>query len=147
MDAMTASPHVNVRIDLARIRRNVSAVREKTGVAIIAVVKADAYGLGINRIAPAISDLVESWCVFSLREAAEAQLEKTGKDSLMIGPGNGEDASELIPQRVRPAVWDAERATALRAARPVLSVDTGMQRFATPPGQINAVLKAGRCHS
>jgi len=142
---MTPSPHVTVRIDLAQVRRNVTSIREKTGVPIIAVVKADAYGLGSDRIVPAISDLVEGWCVFSLMEAARAQLGKTEKDSLMLGPGNGEDVSEFIAQRVRPAVWDAERSAKYRAARPILSVDTGMQRFACPPAQIEAVIKAGGC--
>src|SRR5690348_4289054 len=140
---MVPSPHVSVRIDLAQVRRNVTTIREKTGVPVIAVVKADAYGLGIDRIVPAISDLIEGWCVFSLIEAARAQLAKTGKDSLMLGPSNGEDVSELISQRVRPAVWDVERASRYRAARPILSIDTGMQRFATPPAQIDSVLNAG----
>jgi alanine racemase len=142
---MTPSPHVSVRIDLAQVRQNVASLRDRTGVPIIAVVKADAYGLGIARIVPAISDLVESWCVFSLMEAARARLADTDKDSLMLGPGNGEEVNELLSQRVRPAVWDSERARTLRSARPVLSVDTGMQRFATPPGQIEAVLRAGGC--
>jgi alanine racemase len=42
-------------------------------------------------------------------------------------------------------VWDAERARELRAARPVLSVDTGMQRFACPREKIDEVLAAGAC--
>jgi alanine racemase len=145
MGQMNPSPHVSVRIDLAQVRRNVASIRERTGVPIIAVVKADAYGLGIDRVVPAIADLVQGWCVFSLMEAAPVELGKTGKESLMLGPGNTEDVNEFVVQRVRPSVWDVERAAKYRAARPILSVDTGMQRFACPPGQIEAVIKAGGC--
>jgi alanine racemase len=46
---------------------------------------------------------------------------------------------------VRPAVWTVEQARAMRAAGPVLSVDTGMQRFACPPEEIERALAAGGC--
>jgi alanine racemase len=64
---------------------------------------------------------------------------------MTLGPDIGVEASEYIEHHVRPAVWTVERAAALRSARPILSVDTGMQRFSCPPEQIHAVLKAGAC--
>src|SRR3954463_13069992 len=146
MHAMRPSPHVTVQIDLNVVCQNVQRIADQTGVPIIAVVKADAYGLGIDRVTDAISDLVESWCVFSLPEAAEAGLwQKTGKPSLVLGPSDHEDVADFLSQRARPAVWDVSRATSLRKARPVLSVDTGMQRFACPREMIDAVLAAGKC--
>jgi len=83
---------------------------------------------------------------FSLAEAVEAQIwRRTGKPCLALGPNSGASADDFSGQHVRPAVWDVERAAALRGARPVLSVDTGMQRFSCPPEQIDAVLAAGAC--
>lgn len=128
------------------MRRNVESIARTCCVPIIAVVKADAYGLGIEPVTQAIADLVESWCVFSFAEAASVELwGKTAKPSLMLGPPVKEDVGEYIAQRVRPSVWDAQRAAALRAARPILCVDTGMQRFACPADHVDAVLKAGNC--
>lgn len=146
MADMGPNAQVHVSIDLSRVRTNVEAIRQQTGVPVIAVVKADAYGLGIEPVTRTIADLVESWCVFSLAEAAGAKLaERTDKSSLMLGPGGGEDVGDYVAQRVRPAVWDIERATKYQAADPVLSVDTGMQRFACPIEQIEAVIRAGSC--
>jgi hypothetical protein len=66
---MAASSSVTVRIDLARIRASAQEIRRRTGVAILAVVKADAYGLGAAQVAEALADLADGWCVFSLAEA------------------------------------------------------------------------------
>jgi alanine racemase len=143
---MPSSPHINIRIDLEQVRRNARAIRELTNAAVLAVIKADAYGVGAARIAPAIADIVDGFCVFSLAEAAAAELwQRTGKICLVLGPDDDAGADDYLAQHARPAVWEVERATKLRRARPVLSVDTGMQRFACPAAQLDAVLAAGGC--
>jgi len=112
----------------------------------LAVIKADAYGLGAEAVAPGIADLVDGFCLFSLREAAAIKLwELTGKPAMTLGQDPGVGEADYTAEHVRPAVWTIERAAALRGARPILSVDTGMQRFACPPEQIDAVLAAGGC--
>ena len=146
---MAASQHVNVRIDLSKIRANATDVRRRigAGVALIAVVKANAYGLGIDRVAPAIADLVDEFCVFNLQEAAEARLhETTGKSIITLCPAPPSlHADDYRRHHVRPVVIHAEGAARLRDAAPLLCVDTGMQRFACPPGEVGAVLKPGHC--
>ncbi|HEY8669159.1 MAG TPA: alanine racemase, partial [Tepidisphaeraceae bacterium] len=52
---------------------------------------------------------------------------------------------EYLQQHVRPAVSNVEQARALRAASPVVCVDTGMQRFACPAEHVAAVCEAGGC--
>jgi alanine racemase len=42
-------------------------------------------------------------------------------------------------------VWTAERANTLRKARPVISVDTGQQRFGCPVDQLDAIVRTGAC--
>lgn len=143
---MQPSPHVRVTIDLNRVRQNAARIRQQVGVPVLAVVKADAYGLGIGRVARALADVVDGFCVFSLREAAQAKLWKlTGKPALAIGPPENLDAEAYLEQHVRPAVSTVAEAAALRSARPVLCVDTGMQRFACPAADVQAVVEAGAC--
>ena len=145
---MPRSRHVNVRMDLSKVRENAQSVRRQIGrtVALIAVVKADAYGLGVDRVAPALADLVDEFCVFSLAEAVEARLhETTGKSSITLSPPQSLDAAGYREHHVRPAVINAEQTARLRDARPLLCVDTGMQRFACPPGDVESVLKTGYC--
>jgi alanine racemase len=142
----TPASNVTVRIDLGRIRANAAEIAEGTGVAVMAVVKADAYGLGAGRIAEAVAPVVAGFCVFALREAVEAELwKRTGKPSLALGPPETLDPRPWIEQRVRPCVATVEQAAALREARPIVCVDTGMQRFACPPENLDAVIEAGMC--
>ncbi|MDB5333995.1 MAG: alanine racemase [Phycisphaerales bacterium] len=140
---MASSSHVAVCIDLARVRRNAEDIAKQTAVPIIAVVKADAYGLGAMRIAAALADLVQAFYVFDLREAVEYRLfDLTGKRTIAL-LGESDDPQDYLSQHVQPAVWTAERAAQLRSARPVLSVDTGQQRFACGSQDVSAVVRAG----
>jgi alanine racemase len=145
---MSRSRHVTVEIDLPRIRDNAHEIKQTVGpkVAVIAVVKADAYGLGAPSVAEALADLVDEFCVFSLEEAIEADLLKlTGKPVLALSPPQTLDPDDYLRHGVRPSVSSTEQAKALRRARCVLSVDTGMQRFACPPDEVGRALDAGAC--
>ncbi|HEX2970972.1 MAG TPA: alanine racemase [Tepidisphaeraceae bacterium] len=143
---MAASSSVTVRIDLARIRGSAQEIRRRTGVAVLAVVKADAYGLGAAQVAEALADLADGWCVFSLAEAVQARLwQRTGKPTIVLGPPMSLNPGDYLPQHTRPAVSTLEQARALAAADPLLCVDTGMQRFACPRERIESVLDAGAC--
>lgn len=143
---MARSRHVTVRIDLARVGANAVEVKRRIGpgVALIAVVKADAYGLGAARVASALADVADEFCVFSLEEAVEADLfSRTGKPALILSPPDSLNPDDYLRHHVRPAVTSAAEAHALRVARPALCVDTGMQRFACPPDGVAAALAAG----
>ncbi len=132
-----------VTIHLPRVRENVKRIATATGVGVIAVIKADAYGLGAARVAAAISDLVAGFYTFDLQEAIAAELPKLGRPVIALR-GDLNDVGEFIEHRVRPVVWDATRAAAMASARPVIAIDTGQQRFACPPSEIAATIRAGR---
>lgn len=139
---MPRSPHVKVVVRLDRIRQNIATVRGLVGGAELhAVVKADAYGLGARRVAQEIASAVDGFVVFYPAEAVDAALPSLGKPILSLGPSD----NDCLTHQIRPAVWTVEQARTMRAANPVLSVDTGMQRFGCPPQQIEAVLEAGGC--
>ena len=109
-----------------------------------AVVKADAYGLDCQAVAQALAGVVEGFCVFSLGEAASAELwRKTGRPVITLGPPQWLDPRPYLDEHVRPAVSTIEEARALKPANPILCVDTGMQRFACPAAQIDDVIRAG----
>ena len=126
-------------VDLARVRANAEAIRKRTGVPLIAVVKADAYGLGSRSVALALNDLVEAFYVFDAAEAnAYADADVTKPTIAMLGVS--EDPDDYIQLGVRPAVWEERRAKRMRKARPVLSLDTGQSRFGCLPHEVDAVL-------
>jgi alanine racemase len=137
------SAQVTVRIDCARIRANARAIRRRTGVELIAVVKADAYGLGAAAVAGALRGVAGRLAVFSLAEAQAAGLwRRSGLPILTFGPPDGTPAA-YRRAHVRPAVSTVAEARRLRSARPIVCLDTGMQRFACPASALAAVLAAG----
>ncbi len=132
-----------MQISLEQVRQNAAAIRRKVKVPVLAVVKADAYGLGAAAIARAIGDVVDGFCVHTLAEAQAANLwDIAGKPILALGPAEMIDANDYLAAHVRPSVFTVEQAKHLVMANPILCVDTGMQRFACPPENIDAVLAA-----
>lgn len=137
---------VRVQINLGKIRAAAGEIRRKTKVDVLAVIKADAYGLGAREVAGAIADVVQGFCFFSLKEAIAANLDaRSRKASILLGPPGSKVAQDYISLNLRPAVSTLEQATELRKANPILCVDAGMQRFACPPPQIDQVVAAGGC--
>ncbi len=137
------SAQVVVAIDCARIRANARAIRRRTGVELIAVVKADAYGLGAGEVAACLRGVADRLAVFSLAEAQAAGLwRRSGLPSIALGPPDGTPA-DYHGAHLRPAVSTVAEARRLRAARPIVCLDTGMRRFACPPSGLAAVLAAG----
>lgn len=130
-------------VSLDRIRSNAKSIRSATRVGLIGVVKADAYGLGAVAVADAIADLVDYWYTFSSTEAIRSRLwEITRKPTLSTVVPNDQSLEQLRFQHIRPAVWTIDQLDRWRSLDPVLSVDTGMQRFACPSDQLDALLRA-----
>jgi alanine racemase len=139
---MPASAYVRVQVNLLQIQQNAGEIARATGVAVIAVVKADAYGLGAARVTEALADLVERFCVFGLSEAVQLDLwNRTGKVSLAIGPLTSADPGDYLSRHVQPAVSSPGLAKLLQKAHPVVCVDTGQQRFACPVDQVALALE------
>lgn len=137
------NPFVTVRVNLAQIRENFRAIAAKVKVPVLAVVKANAYGLGAEEVAVALRDLADGFCVFALQEAVNAELwHRTGKPILALGPPSSMDPADFVRHAVNPAISTLEQAVLLKAARPAVCVDTGMQRFTCPAEQLQAVIKA-----
>lgn len=124
-------PHVQVRINLDRVRASAEAVRRRTGAGLIAVIKADAYGLGAPRVADTLASVVDEFAYFSVHEAREV-----GRPGLVLGPPEGEPA-EFRELNLRPAIANPQQATRFGGMPVAIKVDTGMQRFGCPPERLD----------
>lgn len=132
-------------VDLEAIRSNARAIRERTGVDVIGVIKADAYGCGMRRVVEAIDDIVTGWYVLHPHEAIEKKLSDVSLKPVLAGaPVFDDDVDELIRHRIRPAVWNLEMLRRFERAGPVLAIDTGMQRFACPASELESMMNAHR---
>lgn len=129
-------------IDLAAIRNNVRFIRKHSGVQVMALVKANAYGHGAVPVARAALQAGASWCgIATVEEALE--LRHAGLDCpiLLVGFTPPERVEEAIANRFSMTVWDIEQVqTASTSAERIgqlanlhLKVDTGMSRLGVRP--------------
>ncbi len=127
--------NVHVTINLPRIRAAAEAISRQTGVRLIAVIKADAYGLGAVQVAGVLAGVVHEFAYFSIHEAREV-----ARPGIVLGPPEG-DAAQHRELHLRPAI--ANRADAERfAGVPVaVKLDTGMQRFGCRADHLDDLLK------
>ena len=129
--------NTRVKIDLDIIARNFDAVREKAGVKVMAVVKADAYGHG----AIPVARLLEGKCAFfgvsSMLEAMELRRAGLKTPILILGHTPVSAFPTAIREGIRPTIYRYEDAMELSRAAVELgmeapfhyAVDTGMSRI------------------
>ncbi len=126
-----------VKIDLDAIAHNFDAVREKTGVRVMAVVKADAYGHGAIQVARLLEGKCAFFGVSSMLEAMELRHAGLKTPILILGHTPVSAFPTAIREGIRPTIFHYEDALALSRAASELSltapfhfaVDTGMSRI------------------
>jgi alanine racemase len=130
-----------VDIDLSAIAANVRYFKTLSGVAIMAVVKANAYGHGAVQVAKAALNAGALWCgVARLEEALELRRAGIAGPILLLGYTPDQQVKLAIEQRISMTVWEQPQidlAAALarqtgRRALLQLKVDTGMGRLGAP---------------
>ena len=126
-----------LEIDLEALRQNLSVIAELVGPAVVApVVKANAYGHGIEVVGPLLADVSDALCVATLDEALALRASGVGGRVIVLyavpAPGidaalegdieltlmSATDASELLARASRGA----------GTARAHLALETGMAR-------------------
>ena len=75
----------SVRIDLDVISENMDAIRERAGVPVMAVIKADAYGHGAVQVARLLQEKCAFFCVSSILEAMELRQAGLTTPILILG--------------------------------------------------------------
>ena len=126
-----------VKIDLDAIARNFDAVREKVGVKVMAVVKADAYGHGAIQVARLLQDKCAFFGVSSMLEAMELRKAGLTTPILILGHTPVNAYPTAIREGIRPTIFHYEDAKELSLAAQEagltapfhFAVDTGMSRL------------------
>jgi alanine racemase len=129
-----------ITVRLGAIAANVGQIRRRTGAqtAIMAIVKAHAYGHGATPVAKtALAAGARMLGVTCLDEALELREAGITADILMLGYAPGWQASTIVANDIIVTAYDADlleplSAAALALGRPArvhLKVDTGMSRF------------------
>lgn len=142
-DDRVKMPHLH--IDLSAIRRNYAALAAHCPKAQCgAVVKADAYGLGMAPIARALAEagcrtFFTAWAeeALALREHQNSEAKKLSPDIYAFHGVTAEEAEEVAVRGVRPvlnsleqlAIWREEAHRQNRVLPAALHLDTGMNRL------------------
>src|SRR6202166_865729 len=138
---------VLAQINLAALRKNLRLAREKSeGAQLLAVVKANAYGHGLQRVLPALTDadglaLLELDAAVTLRERHYAR-----RILLLEGFFTASELPEIAGRRLAVVVHHEEQIKMLEAAslpRPVevfVKINTGMNRLGFRPSEAHAIV-------
>lgn len=124
-------------IDLAALRYNARVARDRVGgsVELMAVVKANAYGHGLAKVAQALANDADLFGVATLEEALEVRANLPDRAVLILGPALPEERSAIVERRFIASISsyaDAEEFDRVATQDPALLnlvVDTGMGRL------------------
>lgn len=124
------------RIDLAAIRHNYRVARARAGGARLwAVLKADAYGHGLMRVARALAGSADGFALLEV-EAAVALRDAGLRQPILLLEGffDPQDLAACVEYGLTPAVHRIEQLRMIREARPArlpiyLKLNTGMNRL------------------
>jgi alanine racemase len=139
-----------VEIDLQAIERNVRWFCEKTGVQVMAVVKANAYGHGSVPCAFAALRGGAHWCgVARIEEGLDLRRSGIECPILLLGHTPPDRLTQAIENRISIVIWDIRQiasvdAASQKAGQPAhihLKIDTGMSRLGVQPEQATGLAK------
>ncbi len=130
-------------VDLAAIIANYRALAARAAPAVCAaVVKADAYGVGMAEVAPALARAgCQQFFVAHRAEGAALRRLLGGAPAIHVlhGPLPG-SAAGFLADRLLPVLNSAAQAADWAGRGPaVLQVDTGMARLGVPPADLDAL--------
>ncbi len=128
-----------VDIDLDAARHNFDLIKAKTGkAAVMCIVKADAYGHGVEQIALEYQRMGAEWFgVSNIEEAMELRRYGIVRDILILGYTPPKDTAMLCAHNITQAIFSEEYAQKLSEAaqragavlKGHIKVDTGMGRI------------------
>ena len=140
-----------VEIDLDALCGNVREIRRITDprARVMAVVKADAYGHGVEQVSRAALRSGADWLgVALLQEALELRRRDIKSPVLILGYTPDEDAAEVVANDISQTVFSREAILALAAAahklglkaRVHVKIETGMGRLGFPAARETVAL-------
>ena len=136
-----------VKVDHAALRHNLKAVRKMAGKAgIMAIVKANGYGHGLNEVATTLSPGIAVFAVASLGEAIQLRGTEKKKPILLLSAALPAEYPEIGSHGFIPTISTLEEAENFAEAAPAGSaihfkIDTGMGRLGAHPEHAFAILR------
>ena len=126
-----------LQVDLDALAENMRVVRSRAGTAVLAVVKADAYGLGAVTVARALEDTCEFFGTANISEALELRRSGIRKPILILGRVPVSAYPLAVAEDIRVPIFIYEDAAALsqeavrqgKTANFHFVVDTGLSRI------------------
>lgn len=141
-------------VDLDAIASNLVALQKRGGAEVIAVVKADAYGHGVEAVAETLLEAGAAMlAVVTVEEALVIRRAGiSGPVLVLFGASDRAEAEAAVAADCTLVVWDLDRARLIddvaaaagRTARVHFKVDTGLTRLGAPVAEAPARLKALR---
>lgn len=124
------------RVHLGAIAHNISELRKAAGTDVLAVVKANAYGHGMEQVAQTAEDCGVRWFAVATADEAVALREQTENHILVLSPVQADAEEALVCRDISLCVCSAEQLARLaavgrrvgRPARAHIKCDTGMGR-------------------
>jgi alanine racemase len=133
--ALSSAALAQVEVDLAALRRNVERLRKVAAPArFAAVVKSNAYGHGLRRVAQALEGDVDLLCVYRVEEGYEVREAGVRTPVLVLGP---------VPPRELPATHAANLAITLWDSGSYLADAARTAREAGTPLRVHAKIDTG----
>ena len=125
----------HTEIDLQAIRQNAEAIKKHTGKQLIAVVKADAYGHGVIRVAEVLDTTTDMFAVATVQEGIALRQSGIRKPILILFSCFPVQVGQIVEFNLTPTIGDWEFAVALNEVAseiaPIkvhVNVNTGMNR-------------------
>ena len=142
------SAPATLTIDLSAVAANYDLIKQRAGCAVAGVIKADAYGLGMEKIWAALESRNCPFYFVATPDEALALRHLTKKPVAVLGGVYAGAEDEFIRHNIIPVLNTPEDLERWRSAAKkhhihlpaILHFDTGMNRlgFTVPPDQINA---------
>lgn len=137
------APRAWIEVDLDALRRNAELIARRSGVPLLPMVKADAYGLGARAVVRALEPLTPwGYGVATVEEGADLRDAGVSRPVLVFTPLLPADFAAAREARLTPVLGD--RATIVGWARAGggdwhLGVDTGMSRAGARWDEVGAL--------
>jgi alanine racemase len=136
-------------IDLGALRHNIAAARGQVaaGVKVMGVVKANAYGHGVDAVAKALIGHVDMYGVANVGEAEELRSHIPEAPVFILGPALPDERARIVAARFVPSISTVDEArdfASLAGAEPLdvhLKIDTGMGRIGILEEQVVTVAR------
>ena len=149
MNIEQATARCWLEVDLDVVASNYRSARRISGVQVIPVLKANAYGLGAARLSRLLSE--EGAALFAVAELGEALEVKraSGADVLVLGMIAPAQMETAIREGIVATVYNIDQAMRLndiarrlgKPARVHIKLDTGLHRLGFDPDDIGDILR------